>query len=288
MKIRKLGFFKLLSLYFHKYTKHDIQGLSAEMGFYLLIALFPFFLLLFVIATLISQSMQDVLLTLISYLPRDMELLITDMLMSFSGSLPIIIISSVLGLWYMSNVINSLTKAMNRFYCVRETRNFFVLRAMFLLYALIIIVLVFMSFALVIFGQGTHYLLARFNFIPFLDTEKAWNYMRYFLMVFVIFVTILIMFKSLPNKKLSFRAVAAGSALTTVAWCVTSYGFSYYVNTFSRYHVIYGSLASIIILVTWVYLSSFVILLGASINSFFYRISVAKRLTVTPKSEANK
>lgn len=278
MKKIKNPFLKLLVSYFHKFNKQDIQGLSAEMGFYLLTALFPFFLVLFVIATMISQNMQDMLLNLISYLPRDLELLIIDMVMSFKGSLTLVITSAALALWYMSNVISTLTKAMNRFYGVKETRGFFKLRAMFLLYALAIIVLVFLSFALVIFGQGTQFLLEYMNYFSFINTERAWDYLRYLSVIFAIFVSIVIMFKSLPNKKLSIKAVLGGSALTTAAWCITSYLFAVYVNAFSRYHVIYGSLASIIILVTWVYISSFVILLGASLNSFWYRISVAKRI----------
>lgn len=277
MKIKNNRLFKFIALYINRFAKHDIQGLSAEMGFYLLVAMFPFFILLFIIATLISDSMQGLLLNLITYLPRDMEYLITDMLAGFKGSIAIIITSAVLGLWYMSNVISTLTKAMNRFYGVKETRSFIKLRAMFLLFAITIIVLVFLSFALVIFGQGTQVLLQYLNYFPFINTEKAWDYLRYISIVLVIFVSIMIMFKHLPNKKLSMKAVAAGSALTTAAWCITSYGFAFYVNTFSRYHVIYGSLASIIILVTWVYMSSFVILLGASLNAFWFRLNVVKK-----------
>ena len=81
------------------------------------------------------------------------------------------------------------------------------------------------------------------------------------------------------ENKLSFRAVAAGAALTTVAWCIASYGFAFYVNYFSKYHVIYGSLTSIIVLITWIYISSFVILFGGSINAFWFRIRVAKKLS---------
>jgi len=278
MKNKKGSIIKLICIYFHKFTKHDIMGLSAEMGFYLLTALFPFLILLFIIATLISNSMQELLLNLISYLPRDMENLITELLTSFKGSMPIIITASVLGLWYMSNVISTLTKAMNRFYGVRETRGYFKLRGIFLLFAITIIVLIFLSFALVVFGQGTHLVLQYLNYLPFISTEKVWDYMRYISVILVIFVSIMIMFKILPNKHLSFREVAAGSALTTAAWCITSYGFSFYINNFSKYHVIYGSLASIFILVTWVYMSALVILIGASINAYWYRLRLAKRI----------
>lgn len=270
---------KAVSMYVKQFNNHDVLGHSAEMGFYLLTALFPFMILLFVIATLISDSMQNLLLNLLTFLPRDLEIMITELLLSFKGSLPIIITASVFGLWYTSNVISTLTKAMNKFYAVKETRGFFKLRGMFLLFALFIIILIILSFSLIIFSQGTHFIVLKIDFFDFFDTEKIWDYSRYIVILFVIFITIALMFKTLPNKKLSFKAVALGSLLTTIAWCVTSLGFSYYVNSFSRYHVIYGSLASIIILTTWVYLSSLVILAGGSINAFFYKIRLAKKIT---------
>ena len=285
MDIKNYSFIKLLRMYIRKFNKHDILGLSAEMGFYLLTALFPFMILLFVIATLISSTMQEMLLSLITYLPRDMELLITELLMSFKGSMPIIITASVLGLWYLSNVINTLKKAMNRFYGVRETRGFIRQRLMLLIFAVFIIIVIFLSFALVIFGQGTQVLLERINYFGLIDTEKAWDYLRYISCILAIFFSMTLMFKLLPNKKLKFKAVTAGAALTTAAWCITSYGFSFYVNYFARYHVIYGSLASIIILVTWVYMSALVILLGASLNAFWYRLHMAKNYNISTRSK---
>ena len=277
MNIKNSKFVKLSRLYIRKFVKHDLQGLSAEMSFYLLTALFPFVIILFVISTLISSTMQEMLFSLISYLPRDLEKLITELLMTFRGSIPIIITSAVLGLWYISNVIATLTKAMNRFYGVKETRGYIKLRLMSVFFAIFTILVIFLSFALVIFGQGTQYLLEKVSFLSFIDTEVAWGYLRYLACILAIFLSMTLMFKHLPNKKLSFRSIIGGSALTTAAWCIASYGFAYYVNSFSRYHVIYGSLASIIILVTWVYISSLVILLGASLNAFWYRIRVAKR-----------
>ncbi len=281
---KKHSVVKISAMYLKKMDKHDTFGLTAEMSFYLLTALFPFFILLFVIATQISDNMQNMLLNVITYLPRDMEEMITSMLLNFKQSLPIIITSAVFGLWYMTSVISTITKALNRFYEVKETRGFWRMKGMCLLYSIFIILLVIMSFALIIFGEGTQFFLKYKNFIPFLSEETVWNIARYIVVFLAIFVTILIMFKNLPNKKLTSKAVAAGAALTTLAWCVASYGFAFYVNSFGTYHVIYGSLTGIIVLITWVYITSFVILFGGSINAFWYRLSLAKRISRARKA----
>ena len=58
-----------------------------------------------------------------------------------------------------------------------------------------------------------------------------------------------------------------GSAVATVLWIAASFGFSFYVSRFGSYEAMYGSLAAVIVLLLWLYLSSYVILLGAEINA---------------------
>ena len=277
MNIKNNSFVKLVLTYCRKFDKQDTFGLAAEMSFYLFTALFPFVILLFVIATLISTSMQEMLFSLISYLPRDMENVITELLMSFKGSLPIILLSAGLGIWYMGSVIITLTKAINRFYSIKETRKYIILRIRAMFFAIFIIVIMFLTFTLLIFGRETQGLVTQVSFFKFMDIQRLWDFARYLLCILVIFFSMSFIFMKLPNQKFKFKSIACGSALTTIAWCITSYGFSFYVTNIADYHVIYGSLASIVVLVTWIYLSAFVILLGASLNSFWHRIRAIRK-----------
>ena len=269
---------KLVSRYVTKILKDDIFGLSAEMAFYLLTAFFPFIILLFIIATNVSEQMQNLLLNLIHALPTDAEEIIMSMLLNFTGSITIVVTSAFLALWCTSNVINTVKKALNRFYGINETRSFLETRLMSLFFALIIILIIILSFALIIFGEGTGILLRYLNYFSSLGAQRVWNRSRYIVIICVFLVSISAMFKVLPNKRLKLSSVIGGSALTTAAWCVASWGFAFYVNNFSRYHVIYGSLAGVIILTTWVYMSGFVILAGGELNAFLYKTRMAKRL----------
>lgn len=269
---------RLILKYISKIFNDDIFGLSAEMAFYLLTAIFPFIILLFIIATNVSDQMQNLLFNLIRALPAEAEDIIMNMLLNFTSSLAIIISSAAVALWCTSNVINTVKKSMNRFYGAKETRGFIKTRLLSLLFAVIIIIMIVLSFALIIFGEGTGVLLRYMNYFSFLNNENAWNRLRYLAIFFVFLISISAMFKVLPNKKLKLKDVAGGAILTTAAWCIASWAFSFYVNNFSRYHVIYGSLAGIVILTTWVYMSGFVILAGGALNAFWYRTARAKRL----------
>ena len=268
---------RLVKKYFVKIFKDDIFGLSAEMAFYLLTAFFPFIILLFIIATTVSDKMQTLLFNLIQALPADAEEIIMNVLLNFSGSTPIVIAACVLALWSTSNVISTATKALNRFYGTAETRSFIKMRLLCLLFAVIIIITIILCFALIIFGEGTGLLLRYLDFFSFLNTDIVWNWSRYLTIIAVFLFAVISMFKVLPNKKLKFREVFFGSILTTAAWCVASWGFSYYVNNFSRYHVIYGSIAGVVILTSWVYMSGFVILAGGVLNALLLKARRAKK-----------
>ncbi len=283
---------RLANKYITKILKDDIFGLAAEMAFYLLTAFFPFIILLFIIATNVSDSMQKLLFNFISALPADAENTVMNILLNFTQSIPIVITASFLALWCTSNVINTLKKSLNRFYGAKEERGFIKTRLLCLLFALLIIVLIVLSFTLIIFGEGTGFLLRYLNYFKyrfkFLNTEYIWDRSRYLSVILIFLTGMTVIFKFLPSKKLKLSSVICGSLLTALTWCIASWGFSFYINNFSRYHVIYGSLAGIVILTTWVYMSGFVILLGGELNAFLYRTGKAKRLATLRKKQHGK
>lgn len=269
---------RLVKKYFVKLFKDDIFGLSAEMAFYLLTAFFPFIILIFIIATNVSYKMQSLLFNLIQALPADAEEIVMNVLLNFTGSTTIVITACLFALWSTSNVINTITKSLNRFYGIKETRSYIKTRLMCLIFSFIIIATIVLCFALIIFGEGTGLLLRYLDYFSFLNTEEVWNWSRYLVIITVFMLALTSMFKVLPNKKLKFSEVFVGAAMTTAAWCIASWGFSFYVNNFSRYHVIYGSIAGVIILTTWVYMSGFVILAGGIMNATLLKARKAKKI----------
>ena len=89
--------------------------------------------------------------------------------------------------------------------------------------------------------------------------------------IVTVIIILMSLYKFTPNKKLKFREVIPGSIVSTFCWLVVSFFYSFYSNNFSRYDIIYGSLGGIIVLMTWVYLSSWTILIGCEINARLYK-----------------
>src|SRR5699024_5946379 len=106
--------------------------------------------------------------------------------------------------------------------------------------------------------------------------STIWNLIRSILPVLLVFVVFLIMYLTAPNIKVKLKSVIPGTIFTTVAFLVASWGFSVYVSGFGNYSATYGSIAGVIILIFWLYITGVIIILGAQINAIIHKDSVIK------------
>jgi membrane protein len=81
---------------------------------------------------------------------------------------------------------------------------------------------------------------------------------------------ILLMYTELPHRKLLMRCQIPGALFTAGVWSLISWGFSYYVDYTMQKSQMYGSLATIMIFLFWIYLMVNIIFLGGQLNSFLY------------------
>ena len=133
-----------------------------------------------------------------------------------------------------------------------------------------LILLIFISVIFLVFGESLGSFL--FNLIG-LDKYfmYIWNLCRYIIGISTVIIILTNLYKFTPNKKLSFKQVIPGAVVSTFCWIIVSLCYSFYANNFARYDIIYGSLGGIIVLMTWVYLSSWTILIGCEINARLYK-----------------
>ena len=74
------------------------------------------------------------------------------------------------------------------------------------------------------------------------------------------------MYELIPCKRIGWYNAVPGAAFTTLGWILASYAFAYYVNNFSNYSRLYGSLGAVFIFMTWIFLTSFILILGGEVN----------------------
>ncbi len=264
-KLKKYGMFiKDLVL---KSIEDDVPGLSAQLAFFLVLSFFPFLTLLFSLISLSPFLTEDMLFDVLKALPDESVSLVWDIITGVAKSKGIIITSALVAIWSVSAAIGTVAKAINRFYHIKEKRNIFVVRLKGMFYVAVTVFLIIAGFSAVVFGsligQGIAWLFPWFT--------HWWNVIRLVLLLLCALSIFIVIFKKMPAKDVKVTYLWQGALFTSVGWGVGSYLFSFYVNHFSNYHVLYGGLAGVIALVFWLYMSAYIILIGAEINSIIYK-----------------
>ncbi|WP_256440531.1 YihY/virulence factor BrkB family protein [Jeotgalicoccus sp. WY2] len=171
--------------------------------------------------------------------------------------------------------MTALMNAFNVAYDVEDSRNFVKAKLLSVFFTVILSLSVILTFVLIVFGEQIGNLM--FGVIGLDDQfSLVWNLVRSILPVLLVFIVFLIMYITAPNIKLKIKSVIPGTIFTTVAFLVASWGFSFYVSNFSNYSATYGSIAGVIILIFWLYITGVIIILGAQINSILYKRTIEK------------
>jgi len=269
MNLRLRKIYNGLKKFISDFVDGDFFGLSAEISFYLLSSFFPMIIMVFTAGSAISLNYTDTMFKVLAMLPKKVEVLLINMLLSHGESTAVIAITATLSISTMSGLILAVGKGLNRFYKLKNNRSMIMSNFMAVIFAVMIFISIIASVGLIIFGQVIATAISMHVTRP--EVLKLWNISRYILIfVFIAFV-ISALYKAFPTIKLKIRQVLPGALFTTVAWYVASMLFAVYVNNFPQYEIIYGSLAGFVCMIMWIYIIAVIILAGTKINALLYR-----------------
>lgn len=248
----------------------QVPLLAAGVAFYAMLALFPALIAVVSVYGLVADpaDVQRQITSLTSALPESAASLIGDQLSSIvnsqSSSLSWGLALSLGGvLWSVSSGVQGLIKGLNVAYDEDESRGFVKLRGLALLLTLGAIVGAIAALGLIVVvpivlravGLGA-------------VGEWAVRIGRWPLLALLVAVGLAVVYRYGPDRHSPrWRWVGPGAAIATVLWILGSIGFSVYVNNFGSYNQTYGSLGAVIVLLLWLFLTSFVVLLGAEIDA---------------------
>ncbi len=190
----------------------------------------------------------------------------------------------VLTLIFATNGIDNLIQAFNTTYHTIETRTLVKQRLIAILLFFIISIILVISIGLITLGSGI------INYL--FDHHLLTNWLTYFLLQAVkwiilianLFFTISFIYYLAPAKDSKFRFISAGSTLATVLSIVTMLGFNFYVQNFSSYNALYGSIGTLLIILIWIYINSFILLIGFELNASIQGAKKDKTLQEASKS----
>ncbi|MDK3255895.1 YihY/virulence factor BrkB family protein [Blastococcus capsensis] len=244
-----------------------IAGGVAFFGF---LAIFPSLLALISIYGLVASEERAAaqVESFTAGLPESAQTLIEDQVTAITenagGALTLSLIVSILAaLWSSSGGVSNLVTAVNIAYDEVETRNFIKLRALSLALTLGAIVFVILTIGLVAVLPVVIDALP-LGAVGTVLAETA----RWIALLAVVAGSLSVLYRVAPDRDAPrLRWVSLGSIVVTVVWALVSLGFTFYVNNFGSYDATYGAIAGVIVLMLWLYLTCYLVLLGAEINS---------------------
>ncbi len=174
-----------------------------------------------------------------------------------------LIIAILAALWSASSGMRALVTGINAAYDEKETRKFLKLRAVSLALTVGAIVVVSAAMgAIVALPVVTRALHAPAAVVTTVRLA------RWPLLAMLVLLGLAVLYRYGPDRKQpKWQWVSYGSVVATVVWIVASVGFSFYANNFGRWNKTYGTLAGVIVLLIWLFLSAMVVLVGAELNS---------------------
>ena len=269
--------FQALKATVQEFQRDDVLGLAAQLAFFLILALFPFILVLVSLMSLVGnpELASKVLAYFRQVMPGEAYALIktyTGDVISGERPAPYLFSFSILfTLWTASGAFAALINALNRAYDVQETRPFWKVRGIAILMTLGLSVLVLVGVLLLIAGEPIGRAIAEIFGLGELF-ELVWNILRWPVALFFMVFTVALLYYFAPDLDQPFRWITPGGLIGVLLWVLASAAFSFYVNNFGTYNKTYGSIGVVIILLLYLYISSLTILFGAELNATLVRM----------------
>jgi membrane protein len=269
-KFGGLGLMELARRVVHEIQKDDCLGRAAQLAYYFLFALFPFFLVLItLLGYLPIPNLMDRLMDMLAQmLPGDALSLVQDHVRELvSGERGGLLSFGLLAaLWTSSSAMTAIMDSLNRAYDVEEGRPFWKVRGLAILLTVGLSVFLIVSLVLLTFGPQIGGWIADQVGLGGVF-QIAWNVLRWPVIVGLLIGAMALIYYLAPDVEQSWQWITPGAVVAILGWLVASLGFSYYVNHFGSYNATYGSIGAVIVLLTWMYVSGFFVLVGGEINA---------------------
>ncbi|MDB2407234.1 YihY/virulence factor BrkB family protein [Jannaschia sp.] len=263
----------------------DHVGLiAAGCAFYGLMAVFPAITALMALTGLLldPDQMVSTLEGVSSLVPNDVSTILLDQATEVAGSqtggLTLGLVFGLgLALWSASAGVGSLMEGLNVAYDEKEERGFIKLKALTILLTLAMVIGVLVAAGLIVALPIVLNVLA---FAPWVETLISLT--RFLPLALLFLVGLAVLYRYGPDRdNAELVWITPGAILSLVLWMIMSIGFSYYVSNFGSYNETFGSLAGVIVLLTWMWLSAYIVLLGAEVNAEM-EAQTARDTTVGP------
>lgn len=253
-------------------STNEMQVLPGQLAFYIIMSIVP---ILAICTGIIGHFITN--FNLISFiskmLPTSLANIIIPFVMSNSNSSVYIVI---LGYLFMAaNGPKAIIITSNELYKIKENNG---LKLFFksIIMTFVLIMLFIFIILIPIFGSVLIKLIG--NYIKITDYLNTINILKVLFSFVFVYLSIKILYTLAPNDDIKSNTTTTGALFTSLSWIIATEVFSFYITNVAKYDLLYGNFANIIILLLWVYLLSYLFVVGMAINANKYTIDKQKEV----------
>lgn len=264
MRKRVRKFFKKVMMYI---AKPYMRILPGQLAFFFVVSLIPLIALVGSIAGYLSVSANEVTSILDSILPFD----VTDNFVTFVSGRGItfnIAIFFASAFILASNGAHSMIITSNEIYMING-ESIFKRRLKAIVMTIVLVLLLLFLLIVPVFGDAIFNILtdASYHQQKVSFAYGIYKILQYPLTIILVFYGIKLLYVMAPDRDIKPKTTNTGAVFTTLGWILATKIYSIYAGSFSNYNLFYGSISNILFLLMWVYILSYIFVLGMALNA---------------------
>lgn len=259
----------IIKWFVKKFSENTLSVHSAHVVFFIIVSFFPFVMFFFTLLKYTPLSEDNIIKMLESIVPASFNKVLTSWINEAykQSSGTIISITVITTLWSGSKGFMGITYGLDKIYGAKNRRNWFLNRLSSLAYTIAFAIILLISLIVLVYGNKI--LLAIDSFLS-IETPLFIGIfsLRSILGFTIFFLFFLLLYAFIPDRKTKMKQQIPGALFTSVLWILFSYIFSIYVDYFTNFSSVYGSLTYIVLIMLWLYICMDILFIGALINRF--------------------
>lgn len=249
----------------------EMRILPGQLAFFLVMTLIPMLALIVTIAAALSISVETIRVAINESIPSGLANILNGIISGEGINFNIIVFyfSAIL---LASNGTYSMINTSNEIYKVKP-RNLIYRRAKAIVMIFIIMGVILFLFAVPVFGDTISEIIVQTSgsdLIP-LVIQKTLLLLKYPLVLGFLFMNIKLMYIIAPDEEIPSNTTNKGAIFSALGWVLATEIFAFYLEKFARYDVFYGSISNLLVLFLWIYLLSYIFVLGMIINASSFK-----------------
>lgn len=272
---------EIADLYFSKRVARS----AAELAYFLILSFFPILICINALVGLLNLDTAAMLEMASPLLPREALEVLAEYIRYITGNQTpgLLAAGLVMTLFSSSAAFRALMNIMGDIY-ERSSYQGLIQIVASVAFSILFLAAIYLSLVVLLTGGWLFQLVEDFFHLESGMLPWDWQWLRFFILFCLVLLVVLVVYRMSAPRGKPTPPILTGGILASAALVAASMVFSWFIGMSSRYSLVYGSLASVIILLVWLYLCGNILILGNVVNCVWYRRK--KRRLSTPREES--